>query len=562
MKFTKILLYALLSITFLQAQGKSYKILSTNIESNILKEGIVEIQETRVYSFKGNYSFVFRDIWKKGYDQLYDIQVFEGDKPYLNTEIEEEGNFRIESRDRYYRIYWYHSSKDENKTFTLKYKLKNPFTIGKTDAQFRWVYLDDKFDKRPGKLSLTQKFNGIVDTNAIDFSVEQPIRSKKYKFSKKENGIFELSSDSFSKKNVLQLRTIFPTSYLSNSSINNEDFSLAGLLLEERNQRLTIYGIIAMTLFSLLIGINFMRKHVVDHKVEISDDVNFTEFPSTHHPVLIGWLIWRYPSVSATGILGTLFELASRKKVHLETVESGKWIFKSKKLKVDVINSDTSNLSSSFSKLLLDRILTIGTSTYFSKIWLKYSFSHSKWKQNRTKKIKELGWLDTSGDQERTNLILLQVIIFFLIIGLSIFYGIFWSVLFTIIPSTMLLMIALASRLTKEGQELFLRWCAFGDALKKNKLNIQGFEPDLLLQYCIVMGMHGEELKDVINKANQDGTCYIWYGGGTPSDVSTITAGIADIATTGTAISASYGGDGGGGAGGGGAGGGGGGGAG
>jgi len=59
----------------------------------------------------------------------------------------------------------------------------------------------------------------------------------------------------------------------------------------------------------------------------------------------------------------------------------------------------------------------------------------------------------------------------------------------------------------------------------------------------------------------RDGTCYIWYGGGTPSDVSTITAGIADIATTGTAISASYGGDGGGGAGGGGAGGGGGGGA-
>lgn len=561
MKIKKILLFIFLSLTIVQAQSKSYKILSTNIESNILKEGIVEIQETRVYSFKGNYSFVYRDIRKKGYDQLYDIQVLEGDKAYLNTEIKEDGNFRIESRDRYYRIYWYHSSKDENKTFTLKYKLKNPFTVGKTDAQFRWVYLDDKFDKRPGKLNLTQKFDGIIDTNAIDFSVEQPIRSKKYKFSKKENGMFELSSDSFSKKNVLQLRTIFPTSYLSNSSINNEEFSLAGLLLEERNQRLAIYGIIAMTLFSLLIGINFIRKYLNDHKVEISDDINFTEFPSNHHPVLIGWLIWRYPSVSATGILGTLFELASKKKVHLETVESGKWIFKSKKLKVDVINPDTSDLSNSFSKLLLDRILTIGTNTYFSKIWYKYSFSSSKWKQNRTKKIKELGWLDSSGDQERANLLLLQVIISISIIGLSIIYGIFWGAFFTIIPSIMLLIISFGSRLTKEGQELFLRWCAFGDALKKNKLNIQDFEPDLLLQYCIIMGMHGEELKNVIDKANQDGTCFIWYGGGTPSDVSTITAGIADIATTGTAISASYGGDGGGGAGGGGAGGGGGGGA-
>ena len=110
MKIKKILLFIFLSLTIVQAQGKSYKILSTNIESNILKEGIVEIQETRVYSFKGNYSFVYRDIRKKGYDQLYDIQVLEGDKAYLNTEIKEDGNFRIETRvysfKGNYSFYW------------------------------------------------------------------------------------------------------------------------------------------------------------------------------------------------------------------------------------------------------------------------------------------------------------------------------------------------------------------------------------------------------------------------------------------------------------------------
>ena len=59
MKFKKILLFVLLSITFLQAQGKSYKILSTNIESNILKEGIVEIQVIFFFIFNGNYDFLF-----------------------------------------------------------------------------------------------------------------------------------------------------------------------------------------------------------------------------------------------------------------------------------------------------------------------------------------------------------------------------------------------------------------------------------------------------------------------------------------------------------------------
>ncbi len=560
MRKTFITLFLLLSFIF--SQGKSYKILETSIISNILKEGIVEIEETRVFNFKGTYSFVYKDIRKKGYDQLYDIQVFEGETPYLNTEKEEEGNFRIESRDGYYRIYWYHSSVNEEKTFTLKYKLKNPFTIGKTDAQFRWVYLDDKFDKRPGQLSLMQKFDDDIDTNTLYYSIEQPIRSKKYESIIEENGIFTLHSDSFSGNNVLQLRTIFPASYLSNSSINNEEFSLAGLLLEERNQRMAIYGIITLALLSLLFGISFIRRYLNEHDVSIDKNQNFTEFPSNHHPVLVGWVIWRYPSVSPFGILATLFELASKKKVYLETVESGKWIFKSKKLKVKVLDSNTSDLSNSFSKLLLDRILTIGTDTYFSQIWQKYTFSQSKWNKNRSKEIEKLGWVDTAGDEERFNVKFLQIILSFLIIGLSIFYGIFWGPFFAIIPLIMLIPIFFASRLSKEGAKLNLQWHAFGDALQENKLNIKDFDPDLLLQYCIIMGLQGEQLKNIISQAHVDGGHpYFWFVGDTASSISSITGGIADIAATGTTISASYGGGGGGGAGGGGAGGGGGGGA-
>ena len=557
----KLFITLSLLLSFTVAQEKSYKILETNIASNILKEGIVEIEETRVFSFKGQYSFVYRDIEKKGYDQLYDIQVFEGKKPYLNTEKEEAGNFRIESRNKYYRIYWYHSSVNEEKTFTLKYKLKNPFTIGRTDAQFRWVYLDDKFDKRPGKLSFIQKFDDNIDTNRLYYSVEKPVRSKKYKSIIEENGIFTLDSDSFSSNNVLQLRTIFPVSYLSNPSINNEEFSLAALLSKEKNQRLSSYGVIAMALLSLLFGIIFIRKYLNEYHISIDKNKKFTEFPSNHHPVLVGWIIWRYPSISPFGILATLFELASKKKVHLEIVKSGKWIFKSNKLKVKVLDSLTSDLSNSFSKLLLDRIVSIGIDIYFSKIWEKYTFSQSRWKKNRDKQIEELGWIDNSGDEEKRNAKYLQIILFFSIIGFGIFYKTFWAFL-SLIPITLLIVILTGSRLSKEGAELNLKWHAFGDALQENKLNIKDFDPDLLLQYCIVMGIQGEQLKNIINQTHVDGGHpYAWYAGDTSSSISSIGGEIAHIAATGTAISASYGGDGGGGAGGGGAGGGGGGGA-
>ena len=557
--FKSILITLFLFISFALAQSKSYQILETNITSNILKSGIVDIEETRTFKFNGPFSYVFRDIKKSGYDYIYDIQVFEGEKSYLNTNKEESGNFRMESRNNFYRIYWYHQSINEEKTFTIKYKISNPFTIGKTDAQFYWIYLDDGFEKQPGKLEIIQKFDSSIDRSEINYIVEKPRKKNKYE-SLDQNGIFGLSSDSFSSNDEVKLRTIFPASYLLNPVVNNEDFSLAALNAQKNNKKIASYGIMVMAILSLLFGITFYRRFLKEHDISIDEKQDFTEFPSNHHPVLIGWLIWRYPSVSPFGILATLFELASKKKVHLETVKSGKWIFKSKKLKVDIINPHTSDLSNSFSKLLLDRILTIGTSTYFSKIWQKYSFSNSKWSKNRAKEIKKLEWLDTSGDQERGSAKSLQIILFFSIIGLGIFYKTFWAFL-SIIPSILFLIILMGSRLSKKGRELHLRWHAFGDALQENKLNIQDFDPDLLLQYCIIMGMQGEKLKHVIDQAHEGGHAYVWYGGGTPSDVSSITAGITDIATTGTAISASYGGDGGGGAGGGGAGGGGGGGA-
>ena len=214
----------------------------------------------------------------------------------------------MESRNNFYRIYWYHQSINEEKTFTIKYKISNPFTIGKTDAQFYWIYLDDGFEKQPGKLEIIQKFDSSIDRSEINYIVEKPRRKNKYE-SLDQNGIFGLSSDSFSSNDEVKLRTIFPASYLLNPVVNNEDFSLAALNAQKNNKKIASYGIMVMAILSLLFGITFYRRFLKEHDISIDEKQDFTEFPSNHHPVLIGWLIWRYPSVSPFGILATLFEL-------------------------------------------------------------------------------------------------------------------------------------------------------------------------------------------------------------------------------------------------------------
>ena len=551
-KISSLLITLFLFISFALAQSKSYQILETNITSNILKSGIVDIEETRTFKFNGPFSYVFRDIKKSGYDYIYDIQVFEGEKSYLNTNKEESGNFRIESRNNFYRIYWYHQSIDEEKTFTIKYKISNPFTIGKTDAQFYWIYLDDGFEKKPGKLKIIQKFDSSIDRSEINYIVEKPRRKNKYE-SLDQNGIFGLSSDSFSSNDEVKLRTIFPASYLLNPVVNNEDFSLAALNAQKNNKKIASYGIMVMAILSLLFGISFIMQYLKEYPKSKKQNQPFTAFPSHHHPVLIGWLLYRYGTVSPTGILATLFELASYKKIKIEVVKKGWGIFKSNKLKIGVLNPRTSDLSNSFSKLLLDRILTIGTNTYFSKLWEKYTFSSSKWMKNRNKEIEKLKWLDNAGTNKKSNAMLLQAVLIISIIVVGIYYGSFWAFL-SVIPATLFIVIWAGSRLTKEGRELHLEWHAFGDALQKNRLNIKDFDPDLLLQYCIVMGIQAEQLKSILNQVGQGDGAYLWYCWG-DSGISSVSA-ITDIAATGTSISAVYSGGGaGGGAGGGGGGG-------
>ena len=68
-------LFILFSISI--AADKSYKILSTDIQTIINNDGTVDFIETREFSFKGDFTFVYQVIPKRGFDKIYDIQVIE-----------------------------------------------------------------------------------------------------------------------------------------------------------------------------------------------------------------------------------------------------------------------------------------------------------------------------------------------------------------------------------------------------------------------------------------------------------------------------------------------------
>jgi len=553
-KLFTILLFA----CFIIAADKSYKIVSTDIQSFIKQDGSIDFIEKREFNFTGSFTYVYQDIPKRGFDQIYDIQVSANDVPFINADTKEAGTFIIQEKNNYYRIYLYHKSQDEKKLFTVKYSLRQPFTIGPNDSQFYWIYLSDEWDKKPGSLVITQTFLSPISEEDITYQLERPSSSKEYTLNI-DGRILSFRSDDFSGNTEMRLRTIFPSSYFDNIQITDKNFSLAKLEEQKRNKELVQYFIGFLALFSMVSFISYYRRNLKKFKLDIDENQQFNSFPSDHHPVVINGLIYRELTLGPTGggILATLFELASLKKLSIEVIEKGKW-FKSKRLKVTVHNTDMDDIQNSFAKLLLTRLRKFGKNTTFKNMFHDFQMRSSEWKALKKEELTYNNWLDMSGSDEKFRLSIIQLLIMGVIITFSIIFKTFIGFI-SILPFTFFLIVLLSSRLTKEGQLFFNQWGLFYSQLSENKVDVSHFDADLLLQYCLALGVQPKSLESIIKRIEDDNdSAFVWiYNGGVFSSTSSMASIISDIATTGTTISASYGGDGGGGGGAGGGGGGG-----
>jgi len=546
---TILTLFIFFSISI--AADKSYKILSTDIQTTINNDGTINFVETREFSFKGDFTFVYQVIPKRGFDKIYDIQVSENGVAYLNKNTKQDGTFLIDERKNSYRIYLYHNSSNENKKFTVKYTLENPFTVGEKDSQFYWIYLSDRWDKRPGDLYITQKFSSDIQDNDIIYDIEYPSNSDKYEFNTDNSSLSFFSSD-FSSSTEMKLRTIFPSSYFVNVKMNDENFSLAKLEEKKRNKELVQYFIGFLVVFSMVSFISYYRRNLKKFKLDIDENQQFTSFPSDHHPVVINGLIYRELTLGPTGsgILSTLFELGSLKKISIEVIEKGKWFFKSKRLKVTVHNTNMDEVQSSFAKLLLTRLRKFGKNTTFKDVFSEFQMRSYKWKKLKTEELSKNGWVDTSGADEKYRLAIIQFLIMGVVIAFSIIFKTFIGFL-SILTFTFFLSTIFGSRLTKEGQLLYDQWGLFVHQLSENEIDVKHFDPELLLQYCVALGVQPDSLKKVVeNVEHQHDSSYMWMYYGSSSDIGSVASIVSDIATTGTTVSAAYGGDGGGGGGG------------
>ena len=125
----------------------------------------------------------------------------------------------------------------------------------------------------------------------------------------------------------MKLRTIFPSSFFTNLEVNDASFSLAAFEKGIKNKKLARYFIVLLFAFSLLNFVGYVRRNLTKFKIEMDENHAFTSFPSDDHPAIVNGLFYRELTLGPTGggVLATLFELASLKKIYIEAIGENKW---------------------------------------------------------------------------------------------------------------------------------------------------------------------------------------------------------------------------------------------
>ena len=554
--------FIFISISF----SKSYSIDQVEIESIIKENGTVEFVEKRTFDFRGKYSYVYQDIPKIFFAEIYDIQVSEDGRPYLNKNSSEPYTFQVIENKNRFRIKWFHESVDIKKKFQLSYKVNGSLRIGPEDSQFYWPYIGKNWNKSNFQISIIQRFEKKIPSQDIWYEAKS--KRKIFESEYIEDGFYRLEIDRIRKNRILKINTIFPTSYLVDPLINDSRFKkfeyLEAKQLKLEKSAIGFKVALALAMVSLFSFIFRLIKYGKEYKIKEDIYGNSLGFPSEHHPSLVSYLVTRQ-KVSGLSILASIFNLSKKGylKIEEKNIEK-KSMFGNKtekKIQISLGEIGFNNDNEKWDKTIFNFVnkVTDGSPKSLDEIFGKMVYESvfmSELKTSINEKLKKFEWIEYPSRSATFSFAIFNFILFFASLVLLL-YNIPASIIASIMIALFGLIGSLSiNRMSIKCSELRKKWQEFSLVLNENSEKYSHLDNNRLLQYSIVLGLKKEDIKKIIRHFDfsESGEFHWFYAGdygGSGLD------SFSSMIDTGSTLSASFSGDGGGGAGGGGGGGGG-----
>lgn len=361
-KLKKILFYVLVILIMVvnpvaAEDSRSYIINEFNVEAKLNSDGSMDVKETIIYDFEGEFNGIYRTINTEGSDGIENIHLYIGDSkdPIKEDYSQSNNTYEILEESKGIRLKVYSKSKDEIKKFIIVYRIMNVAVKYNDVAELYWKFMGIDTDVVIENFNVKISLPGETSKDNIKAFAHGPL-----------SGIVEiideqnilLSVKELRPNNFVEARILFPATLIESSNRIVEKNALNSIMAEEKQwaeeanakrQRARIFISISFiyALFEVfLVGFIYF-KYDKEYKTTFKGPY-YRELPGDYSPAVMS-ILWNFGLIKPRDITATLMDLVRRKYINLsqEVVSSGKLFGK----KNDIDYSFTLNESSDTSQL-------------------------------------------------------------------------------------------------------------------------------------------------------------------------------------------------------------------
>ena len=526
----RIILHVLAVFLFstVYVTGKDYQIKQLNIVATILGDGTVEIEEERLYNFKGSFSWVEWTISKRGFGELLDIEVFMDGEPLEKISSgSRENTYRFyDSMRSNYKIRWNFSARNEERVFTHRYRVTEAIMQDDEWAEFNWAFIGRGWEEPTENIRIEIKFeNSLVDDEVFTWT-----RDHYGDFQLTvENGAVVYTTDRIRSSRALNIRTIFNSRAASNlipADDTIDPFVVDAEYqqwIQERAERearraeiapyANIAGVILIILcffYTLFMLFKYARNPSLSYQVS-----DFAENPPEDLSPAVAGLHFSNYEVIPQHLSATVLDLAVKGYIKIRQTDENT---KKPVFVVSLVKYEAENLKKweeqvfnylrirlANGEVKMDEVFKIDKKDddYEKLLAGEKNFDewYRKFRVNVKNMYRSLNW-HKKHKNEMIKMAASQLIFLSLSIVIIIFGDMPYGVVLLIISALGLLLTFTLQPRTETGQQSYLMWKAYRNTLKAGKTSNQNKAKHLV--YAIALGLNTDKITKQLNLSTSD----------------------------------------------------------
>jgi uncharacterized membrane protein len=312
-------LFLLLLVQPVYAEERSFEIGEVDIHARIDTDGNMHVTEQDTYHFKGAFNGIIIDLNTSGSDGIEHFQAFEvSDQQKIPLNLEESSD----GDKLQYKIY--SQSENETKVFHFTYSFKNIVQVYADTAELYWKFFDHTNPSTLGTVRINVEFPDGAEKEEIVAFGHGPLTGA---IERTDTGTVRYQVSPLPSGELLEVRILFPGSYVPGSTKISSDFMRDQIVEEERNWMAetdhaadddSVYAALALLIANLVAGILIYVKYGRAFKPDWQGKY-YRELPGDVTPAVVSYLM-NY-RIEPRDLMATMVDLVRKKHVAMQAVK-------------------------------------------------------------------------------------------------------------------------------------------------------------------------------------------------------------------------------------------------